>query len=133
MSTIGPSSWVDVPELTLLTWRAIFYRSTEGEDLSAPCPVCGQASLHRWFDLHRPSTKYLNDGWQGAGSQWQWCTNCHSYEHTSGLVPIWWAPTRQVPPAVLGHDPDAIEKLRRLGQAGRGVDLGPPNVIEPGL
>ena len=43
MSTIGPSSWVDVPELTLLTWRAIFYRSTEGEDLSAPCPVCGQA------------------------------------------------------------------------------------------
>ena len=63
MGTIGRSFWVDVPELPLLTWRAIFYRSTEGQDLSAPCPVCGRTTLDRWLDLHRPPSKCLDDGW----------------------------------------------------------------------
>lgn len=93
MDSASSVGWHDVSEGLPTAWRAIFAASTEGEDLSAECPVCGHATLHRWFHLHRRSV--IADGnWLGRGSQWQWCSSCHSYEHSSGLVPTWWLAPR---------------------------------------
>lgn len=112
------SVWRDVPSGHAHTWRSIFDGSLEGVDLQASCPVCLTAALHRWFHLHRPSpTTSSRRDWQGKGSQWQWCSSCHSYEHSSGLVPDWWHPTFKVAPEDLHHDPEAIE-TQRLRQHG---------------
>jgi hypothetical protein len=112
--------WHDVPEEKVRVWREAFDASTEGTDLRASCPVCGEQTLHRWFYLHRVQLS-VSDGraWQGRGSQWQWCSSCRSYEHSSGLVPDWWIPTFEIPLEVLKHDPDAIELLRLQARGAR--------------
>lgn len=106
------ASWQDVPEVFRATWRTIFEASVEGEDLRGACPVCGRTTLHRWFDLHRASAA-LGDEWQGRGSQWQWCSSCHSYEHSSGLVPSWWVAPRSIEGLQLRHDPGPLEVVRQ--------------------
>lgn len=105
--------WKDVPDDAMARWRAIFDASTEGLDLSAPCPVCGSHSLHRWFHMHtaRPSVQH-GRRWAGSGSEWQWCSACGAYQHMSGLVPQWWQPKLVVPEVDLRHDPGPIETAR---------------------
>ncbi len=106
--------WHDVPLNIASLWRAIFAASTEGLDLQAPCPVCGNRELHRWFWLARPRhTVEAGRVWLGRGTQWQWCSNCHSYEHTSGLVPDWWRSTLVLPESALRHDPGPLEEARQ--------------------
>lgn len=110
-----PLAWNDVPEAILPTWRRIFAQSTSGLDVIDPCPVCRAHDLHRWFyldnaaDLRGPT----QDDWQGRGSQWQWCNNCRSYEHSSGLVPGWWQSGLIVDAELLRHDPGPVEQARR--------------------
>lgn len=109
--------WNDVPLSAVAAWRRLFDVSEEGIDLSAPCPLCGEKALHRWFWLSRPGlTVESNRTWQGKGSQWQWCSACHSYEHSSGLVPEWWRPSLVVADADLKHDPGPIEDARLRGR-----------------
>jgi hypothetical protein len=111
-----PDHWSDVPEFSLAAWRAIFDASTEGIDVPGNCPVCHSASLHRYFHNHKPGL-IIERGrrWSGSGSEWQWCSSCLSYEHTSGLVPEWWVTDIRVPESDLRHDPGPIEEARKRG------------------
>lgn len=106
-------AWHDVLEDALPQWRALFDASTEGEDLSERCPVCGQGALHRWFES---SPRIVTAGGierPARGSQWQWCSECGSYEHTTSLVPSWWMAPRALKGVELRHDPGPIEAARR--------------------
>jgi hypothetical protein len=110
---IDAGRWRSVPDENLSEWRAVFDRSMEGLDVSEACPVCGSQSLHKWFNLHRiRATVEFGRSWVGSGSQWQWCTNCRSYEHSSGLVPDWWNSGLAVAEADLRADPEPIELAR---------------------
>ena len=106
--------WQDVPDSLVGAWRRLFEQSTSGLDLDEPCPVCGNRELHRWFYLEgeQPSES-MGRRWQGSGSQWQWCSNCRSYEHSSGLVPDWWRSDLVVDVRLLRHDPQPLEDARR--------------------
>jgi hypothetical protein len=105
--------WRDVPDVIVPAWRGIFVQSTSGLDLDDPCPVCGAYDLHRWFYLENGEPgQSTQRNWQGPGSQWQWCSNCRSYEHSSGLVPDWWRTELVVDPHLLRHDPGPIEEAR---------------------
>lgn len=106
--------WQDVPEPFADAWRRIFDQSRAGLDLDEPCPVCGAAELHRWFHLdQKQPTEALGRRWRGSGSQWQWCSSCRSYEHSSGLVPDWWQSELVVDVGRLRHDPQPLEEARR--------------------
>ncbi|MEV0129407.1 hypothetical protein AB0H83_13245 [Dactylosporangium sp. NPDC050688] len=108
----GSRPWRSVPDAQMNDWGDVFDASQEGETLSSPCPVCGATTLHRWFDLHRADPRTVAGlPWQGRGSQWQWCSTCRSYLHTSGLVPLWWTTTIEVDPEVLTHSPGPIEEV----------------------
>jgi hypothetical protein len=48
------SNWRDVPQDLVPAWQAIFSSSHEILHLSAPCPVCGEATLFQFFQLYRP-------------------------------------------------------------------------------
>jgi hypothetical protein len=110
---IEPGRWRDVPVEKLPAWQALFDSSTEGLEVSEACPVCGSLSLHRWFNLHKSCpTVEFGRSWVGGGSQWQWCSNCRSYEHSNGLVPDWWNSGLAVPEADLRSDPEPIESAR---------------------
>ena len=105
--------WHDVPLNVAANWRAIFDASTEGLDVSGNCPICGAVSLHRYFNTHKAEHSTVGGRDRiGSGSQWQWCSNCMAYEHTSGLVPPWWGTAVSVPESDLMHDPGAIETAR---------------------
>ncbi len=105
--------WKDVPSVAVGRWRELFDLSREGLNLSAACPVCGATRLHRWFDLNRAEPSWeFGRTWIGRGSQWQWCSSCRSYEHTSGLVPDWWFSDLPVSPESLRHDPGPVEEVR---------------------
>lgn len=105
--------WHDVPEPLVGAWRHIFDQSTSGLDLDEPCPVCGTLELHRWFHLEREQPREeMGRRWRGSGSQWQWCSNCRSYEHSSGLVPNWWESDLVVDVHLLRHDPQPLEEAR---------------------
>lgn len=106
--------WQDVPESLAGVWRRIFDESMSGLDLDDPCPVCGALELHRWFYLeHERPSEEIGRRWRGSGSQWQWCSNCRSYEHSSGLVPTWWQRDLTVDVDLLRHDPQPLEDARR--------------------
>jgi hypothetical protein len=109
--------WTDVPEDARKRWSDIFEHSRDGLDVAGECPVCSRQELHRWFDAsHLKPDERFGDEIAGRGGQWQWCASCHSYEHTSGLVPKWWLASEgsdlPVDPEDLMHDPDAIERAR---------------------
>ncbi|MEV0568454.1 hypothetical protein [Dactylosporangium sp. NPDC050588] len=111
---VGDSSrsWTTVPDPQMSAWGDVFDASEEGETLSAPCPVCGATTLHRWFDLHRVDPRTVaGRPWQGRGSQWQWCGSCRSYLHSSGLVPMWWRTDIEIDPSVLTHQPGPIDDV----------------------
>lgn len=113
-SGVPSTAWRDVPEAFGREWSAIFTSSKEVVDLAASCPICGQLTLHRWFYLHRarPSSLF-GEAWQGEGSQWQWCSTCGCYEHSSGLVPGWWTSPWKVAVEDLLHDPGVLEAQLR--------------------
>jgi hypothetical protein len=111
--------WHDVPIGVITPWTTIFTLSREGVNLSALCPVCGAPSLHRWFQLHRPRRVKPSDAWLSRGSEWEWCSTCHSYLHTSGRVPSWWEAPFELNDDSLRHDPDPIEEARRHFDADR--------------
>jgi hypothetical protein len=107
------TTWHNVPDPDLPTWHEIFFASHEGIDLSAACPVCGASELHRWFYLaHESARVEFGLSWRGTGSQWQWCNHCHSYEHSSGLVPCWWHEPFEIPLSELTTEPGSIEAIR---------------------
>jgi hypothetical protein len=107
--------WKDVPDEALVRWREVFSHSRDGLDVEGVCPVCSHETLHRWFHLHRAEpTEWHGEPWAGRGSQWQWCADCRTYEHSSGLVPMWWdASELHVDQESLMHDPGPIERARR--------------------
>jgi hypothetical protein len=111
-------AWSDVPADLRSSWFKLFDSSSEGLNVAGACPVCSAASLHRWFSIRRARPSQLfGRSWQGDGGQWQWCSTCHSYTHTSGLVPMWWQAPFEVPRSELRADPDLLEQYR-LSNAG---------------
>ncbi|MFF5225829.1 hypothetical protein [Dactylosporangium sp. NPDC000521] len=113
----GDRQWRSVPDALMSAWGDVFDASQEGETLSAPCPVCGATTLHRWFDRHRADPRIIAGlPWWGQGSQWQWCSSCRCYLHASGWVPVWWETAIEVDPSTLTHTPapieDVIERMR---------------------
>ena len=113
--------WRDIPDDAIGRWRSAFEASTAGLDVAGACPVCRARDLHRWFDLHRSERlNYQGRSWAGHGSEWQWCSNCGSYEHTTGLVPAWWHSDFVVAEDELQHDPEPIERARRTRTSSAG-------------
>jgi hypothetical protein len=108
------AEWNDLPDEALRRWREMFSQSRDGLDVLGECPVCSHETLHRWFHIHRAEpTEAHGASWAGVGSQWQWCTDCRAYQHSSGLVPEWWNDAElRVDPESLMHDPGPIERAR---------------------
>ena len=102
-----------MPESEIVAWRAAF-DAPSGVDVEGGCPVCGEAALHRWFDLRDKHPEAVSRGWAGRGGQWQWCSACRAYEHSNGYVPTWWA-DRGFEEARLRHDPEPLEIARLAG------------------
>jgi hypothetical protein len=110
---VTATRWRSGPDEALQLWRDIFGLSEEGLDLTALCPVCGNAQLHRWYWLDPKRVVESADGlWTGSGIQWQWCSCCRSYSHGRSLVPVWWNSPMSVSFDDLMHDPDPIERAR---------------------
>ncbi|WP_196278924.1 hypothetical protein [Catellatospora vulcania] len=113
------TNWHGVPREWDVLWGDVFEASEEGSRLAAPCPVCGSPALRRWFDLHDPTPRlYAGIRWAGRGSQWQWCADCRSYLHTSGVVPMWWHTDLVVDPKTLMHDPGPIQAVMDTSEPG---------------
>lgn len=74
------------------------------------CPICGEATLYRYFSLMKVQPRLLRDVmYQGPGSYWEWCATCHSFEHMSGYVPMWWSfEFAGIDPSKLTAIPDVI-------------------------
>jgi len=106
-------SWHSVPPQYGQAWNKAFGSSREGLNLEVPCPVCGAQALHHWYWVGRQEEKTINGHrYVARGSEWQWCSHCHSFQHFSGLVPDWWACDLDVDTTKLTPYPDAIEEAR---------------------
>jgi hypothetical protein len=113
------AQWTEVDLGIRPEWRRIFNGDIGLPDIKAPCPVCGSATLHRWYavderrDVVQAGARYL-----GLGRLWEWCSTCHSFEHyPDGFVPHWWSEPYEVKTDVLKYDPGPIE-LRRAARRG---------------
>lgn len=106
--------WAGVPGKHQTEWQLIFEESRESLDLSAPCPICGVAALHRWYQIGEPIDRVIEGRkFVATGGLWEWCSNCHSFEHYSGLVPDWWSCDLEVDVKELTAIPIAIEEARK--------------------
>jgi len=113
MPTKPAPGWKEVPNELLAAWRSVFDHAVVRMDLVENCPVCGVATLHQWFSLASPREVTMQGRrWKGSGSQWQWCSTCRSYEHSSAWVPDLWSDPLDVDGTTLMTDPGAIEAAR---------------------
>jgi hypothetical protein len=103
--------WRGIPLDKRKTWSNIFGQSREGINLSASCPVCGAYTLHRYYLKGRPLNRYI-DGelFVADGASWEWCSTCHSYEHSHALVPEWWHESLDLGSYQLTAEPEALEQ-----------------------
>ncbi|MEO3974223.1 hypothetical protein AAFN69_10150 [Streptomyces sp. CAU 1734] len=95
-------------------WRRTFNQDWTGPDVAAPCPVCGNTGLHRWYLLEnaRPR-KYDGIEFAGRGRLWEWCDSCRTFEHyPDGSVPSWWSAPYGPGIPDPGRTPEAIERAR---------------------
>lgn len=93
----------------------MFQSSRETLNLSAPCPVCGAADLHRWYMVGSPIDIRVEDThYVARGALWQWCGTCGSFLHSSAVVPDWWSCDLEVDSEQIRITPEPIERARRL-------------------
>jgi hypothetical protein len=114
------SAWQGVPAEHVDAWQAVFFASKEGEDLSARCPVCSCATLHRYYQVGEPvELTVRGQRFKARGACWEWCSTCGSYEHSSVLVPEWWQPsTLEIDEAQLTAEPSELERAVRHRHVG---------------
>ena len=106
--------WQQVSDSEEKEWRRIFQSSREGVNLTAPCPVCGHRSLHRYYHLEKQQPHTLGrKQFIGTGSLWEWCSNCRTYDHFSAAVPDWWSSDLSPDITNLRHHPAEVERARK--------------------
>lgn len=103
--------WQGVPLDKREAWSSIFGQSREGLNLSAPCPVCGAHTLHRYYLKGRLLDRYIDgEYFVATGASWEWCSTCHSYEHSQALVPEWWHEFLDIGGNQLTAEPEVLEQ-----------------------
>lgn len=107
-------SWRPVSLTAREQWRSIFNRSHEVLNVTGLCPICGGATLHRWYQSDQPAARtFRGERFVAQGRLWEWCSSCHSYEYyPDGFVPAWWSAPFEVDQGQLTRVPDAIELAR---------------------
>ncbi|MEG4117182.1 hypothetical protein QUA43_06740 [Microcoleus sp. N9_B4] len=108
-------NWTGVPSEHKAAWQDVFQASQESLHLSAPCPVCGVTALCRWYYIGGKPIKTEIEGVTFVlnGDLWEWCSNCHIFQHYSCLVPRWWSCDLDVNTEKLTALPKAIEKAMK--------------------
>lgn len=94
-------NWQSVPSSAEMQWKQVFSGQENDIDIDGDCPVCGQSSLHRYYD-----------GFGIRGALWEWCSSCYSYEHYSAKVPPWWNQKLDLNGLTLTGTPEALELAR---------------------
>lgn len=102
-------NWQSVPSDSEVQWEKVFSGQENGIDIDGNCPVCGNSSLHRYYD-----------GSEDRGALWEWCSSCYLYEHYSAKVRPWWNGKLDLSGLTLTAIPEALELARQR----KGVDLG---------
>lgn len=107
--------WSGVPDKYQEEWENIYYKSKESLNLSAPCPICSMVALHRWYQVGESIDRVIEGSkFIATGALWEWCSNCHSFEHYSNcFVPDWWSCDLEVDVKKLTALPIAIEEARK--------------------
>jgi len=114
-------TWRDVAgEPEERRWRAVFNPALErgeGPDLAAPCPICGQRTLHLYYLVQGPLPEWrahLRDRFQGWGVKWEWCSTCGAFDYSRDLaVPNWWSVDWGLTEDEVEWDPGPVELARR--------------------
>ncbi|MEZ2276562.1 MAG: hypothetical protein ACBR12_06565 [Microcoleus sp.] len=107
-------NWTGVPSEHKTAWQEVFQASQESLHLSAACPVCRVAALCRWYQIGKPIRKEIKGvRFVASGSLWEWCSNCHIFQHSSCLVPRWWSCDLDVDKKKLTDTPKAIEEAMK--------------------
>jgi ribosomal protein L37AE/L43A len=73
--------WHEVPREKYRVWANIFDNAQESLNLSVPCPLCAEKSLHCWYE---------------GSALWQWCNSCGAFLHASAYLPEWWNPPSDI-------------------------------------
>ena len=106
-------AWPGVTDAYRGEWKKIFNAATpaQGIHLHSACPICGLTELYRYYALERLEPRMIEGVmFKGRGSLWQWCSACHSFEHYSAYVPLWWSfELPQLDHAKLTAIPDMID------------------------
>jgi hypothetical protein len=125
---MSDKKWISVPDALRPSWEAIFRGSRGGVDVVGTCPVCGKNKLHRYYQVGRPIAQEIDgEKYVARGGLWEWCSACHSYEHSSALVPDWWKSDLRIDESRLTAIPDALEAAI---QARGEVSSAMPGMVE---
>jgi hypothetical protein len=104
--------WQNVPENYRHRWIQIFSNSQEGINLFEPCPMCGQNTLHHYYQYMGEKKSFILNGknYTGRGDLWEWCSSCRTFERYYAAIPDWWNFDLPMDNSRLVSDPDELEK-----------------------
>jgi hypothetical protein len=107
--------WKNAPEEYRHSWIQTFSKSLEGLNLSSPCPICGQVTLHHYYQQVGPKKNFILHGrnYIGRGDLWEWCSSCYTFERYYAAIPDWWNFELSVDSSSLKSYPDVLEQAIR--------------------
>lgn len=115
-------SWKEVPQKYFSIWINVFDKSREGINLSTPCPLCGERTLHRYYTVKQQGERILQGNrFTGLGELWEWCSTCRSFARYSVAIPDWWYCDLSIDPRELAHTPEVIEEALRKRQQSKNL------------
>ena len=68
------------------------------------CPECNQNSAHIYMQVYDLNTR--------RGGLWIWCSNCHSFLHSSHYIPLNWVNYEHIETEKLSAVPIYLEELK---------------------
>jgi len=82
--------------------KKVFSGQENNIDIEGDCPVCGNSSLHRYYD-----------GSENRGALWECCSSCYSYERYSAKFPPWWNRQLDLRGLIVIALPEALKLARQ--------------------
>lgn len=82
----------------------LFLKLQELKEFPTICPICNKKGAHIYMHVYNNKTR--------RGGSWSWCSECHSFSHSTIYVPEYWRNCSEIELEKLSAVPIYLEEIK---------------------
>ncbi len=82
----------------------LFLKLQELKEFPTICPICNKKNAHIYMHVYNNKTR--------RGGSWSWCSECHSFSHSTMYVPEYWRNCSEIELEKLSAVPIYLEEIK---------------------